>query len=109
MSKVKFTILSAVILAALASCHDHSSPTPPPPPPVAVPTKAVLSAPAQNEACTSGAVVSSTQSTIDFKWTASQNTESYELHLKDLEAKTESTQSSTANHLSIAVTRGKAY
>ena len=109
MSKIKITILSVAIMAALAGCHPHSSPTPPPPPPTSVPTKAVLSAPAQNEACTSGTVVSSTQSTIDFKWTASQNTESYELHLKDLESKTESTQSSTTNQLSLAVTRGKPY
>jgi hypothetical protein len=104
MSKIKLTIYSIAILAL--SCKKHHQD---PPPPVPAPSKAVLSAPAQNEACTSGTVVSSTQSTILFKWSASQNTESYELHLKDLETKTESTQSSTSNQLSLAVTRGKPY
>ncbi|HWJ28776.1 MAG TPA: hypothetical protein VNS32_19685 [Flavisolibacter sp.] len=99
MRQIKLTIFSIVILAA--SCRKHHEPDPP--------AKAVLSAPAQNETCTSGTVVSASQSTIVFKWNASANTESYELHLKDLDTKTESTQNSTTNELSVTVNRGKPY
>lgn len=105
MRKIKIAILSITVLAASCRKHGGGNPTPQTP----APTKATLSVPAQNEACTSGTVVSATQSTIVFQWTATQNTDSYELHLKDLEAKKETTQAATSNQVSVAVTRGKPY
>ncbi|MBB6238957.1 hypothetical protein HDC90_003604 [Pedobacter sp. AK013] len=46
--------------------------------------KPVLSFPAQNEACTSGTIVSIAQSAIVFKWQKAANADSYELFVKNL-------------------------
>lgn len=73
------------------------------------PTKAVLSLPANNEACTSGAPVSSTLSSIVFKWAASQNAESYELTIKNLESGVITTQTTTAVELPVTLARNMPY
>ncbi|MGM9476241.1 hypothetical protein ACS5PU_07415 [Pedobacter sp. GSP4] len=49
-----------------------------------LPEKTVLLFPAQNEACTSGAIVSATKSAIIFKWQKAANADSYELFVRDL-------------------------
>lgn len=46
--------------------------------------KSVLLFPQQNEACTSGTVISITQSSIIFKWQKAANADSYELFVKNL-------------------------
>jgi len=73
------------------------------------PTKAVLSLPANNEACTSGTITSPTLSSILFKWTASQNAESYELTIKNLESGVITTQTTTALELPVTLTRNMPY
>lgn len=73
------------------------------------PTKAALSLPANNEACTSGTPVSSTLSSIVFKWTASQNAESYDLTIKNLETGVTTTQSTTALELPVTLARNMPY
>lgn len=73
------------------------------------PTKAVLSLPANNEACTSGTITSPTLSSILFKWTASQNAESYELTIKNLESGVSTTQTTTALELPVTLARNMPY
>ena len=73
------------------------------------PTKAVLSLPANNEACTSGTVTSPILSSILFKWTASQNAESYELTIKNLESGVIITQTTTALELPVTLARNIPY
>ena len=73
------------------------------------PTKAVLSLPLNNEACISGTIISSTQSSVLFKWTASQNTESYELTVKNLESGVTTTQTSTTTELAVPLARNTPY
>ena len=73
------------------------------------PTKAVLSLPANNEACTSGTVSSPTLSSILFKWTASQNAESYELTIKNLESGVTTTQTTTSLELPVTLARNMPY
>jgi hypothetical protein len=76
---------------------------------VPAPTKAILSLPNNNEACTNGTILSPTLSTILFKWTASQNVESYELTIKNLESGLVTTQTTTALELPVALTRNTPY
>ena len=73
------------------------------------PTKAVLSLPLNNEACTSGTVTSPTLSSILFKWNASQNAESYELTIKNLETGVTTTQTTTNAELAVTLTRNMPY
>ena len=73
------------------------------------PTKATLSLPANNEACTSGTISSSALSSILFKWSASQNTESYELTIKNLENGAVITQTTSTTELAVTLTRNMPY
>ncbi len=49
-----------------------------------IPSKVSLISPLLNEACTTGTIVSSTQSAVVFKWNPSENTSSYELVIKNM-------------------------
>ena len=75
-------IFLVLIVLITGSCKEKTSDVPAP---VKTPAKAVLLFPAQNEPCSNGVVVSTTQSTIQFKWNKADNTESYDLVLKNLE------------------------
>lgn len=73
------------------------------------PTKAILSLPNNNEACTNGTILSPTLSSILFKWAASQNVESYELTIKNLESGAITTQTTTALELPVTLVRNTPY
>jgi hypothetical protein len=79
MKRFRLIFLLAVFFVG---CKKHGgdgniSPSPPP-------EKAILSLPAANAACTTGANPTSTQSSVTFTWNASANTDSYELDIKNL-------------------------
>ncbi|SDM58385.1 hypothetical protein SAMN05421813_11644 [Daejeonella rubra] len=95
-----------ILLCSVAwSCKKSSNTEP-----VKQPGKAVLLFPAQNEACTSGTIISDTQSSIEFKWNRSDNTDSYDLVLKNLETGISSTYPSAANNqLNINLSRNTPY
>lgn len=77
--------------------------------PIPSPSKAALSYPSQNAACYSGTVLSTTQSSVTFSWTASENTDSYELDVKNLLTNTTNTYSATTFQLSITLLRNTPY
>jgi hypothetical protein len=79
---MKYFYFLAFIPFVFSSCTKEKEPKPEPT--SSAPEKAVLSFPAQNEACTTGSVISATQSRITLKWQASANTNSYEVNIKDL-------------------------
>ena len=73
------------------------------------PGKAELTFPAQNSACITGTVISSTQSTINFTWNSSANTDSYEVDIKNLLTGTTVTQTSNTNQYSATLLRDTPY
>jgi len=73
------------------------------------PGKASLSFPAQNSACTTGTVLTNTQSSIVFTWAASENTDSYELDIKNLLTNTVTTQTAGINQLAVTLLRNTPY
>lgn len=91
MRNILFLILLVLIIG---SCKPETSDAPAP---VKTPAKAMLLLPAQNEPCTNGLVVSSTQSTIQFKWNKADNTDAYDLVLKNLESGAITTHPAAAN------------
>ena len=103
-------ILIFSTLIMLAGCGKSSSdnPTPPVTPPVVTPTApsaAVLSLPAQNAVCTTGAVVSDTISTITFTWGAAPNADNYDLYLKNLTTSVTTTQNTVQTQYAINLPR----
>lgn len=95
-------LLLCLLCFAVISCKKTPKPAIPP-------SKAVLSLPANNEACTSGTIVSPLLSTVVFKWNAAQNADSYELTIKNLESGTTTTQTTSALELSVSLTRNMPY
>jgi predicted small lipoprotein YifL len=73
------------------------------------PAEAVLVAPAQNEVCTQGTVISATQSTVQLKWNAAKATDSYEITIKNLEKGTTVTQTTTTTQFDVTMDRNTPY
>ena len=96
---MKKHLLLFLLCLAVFSCKKTVNP----------PTKAVLSLPANNEACTTGSPISATLSSIVFKWTASQNAESYTVTIKNLETGVTTTQTTTASELPVTLARNAPY
>src|SRR5260370_36875214 len=77
--------------------------------PVPSPAKATHTSPSQNAVCTTGTIISATQSSILFTWNASTNTNSYDLVLKNLLTSATTTQSTTSNQLTLTLARNTPY
>ena len=86
-------ILIIVLISSILGCKKGKGPTPATPEPVPAPAKAMLVAPAQNEACLSGTSISTTQSAVTFTWNSAANAESYDVVIKNLLTNTSSTHS----------------
>jgi len=72
-------ILTIIILPVILLCNCGKKASDPIPP-----FAANLVSPVQNEVCTQGVVISSTQSTVTLKWNSSLSTDSYEIDVKNL-------------------------
>lgn len=102
---MRYLLVLILLWTAALSCKKSDSAEP-----VKNPGKAILTFPAQNEACTSGTIISGTESSIEFKWNKSENTESYDLVLKNLETGTSSTYPAGANNqVTVTVARNAPY
>lgn len=110
-STIKFNAaLFAMILTSIAtiSCGgggDNPGPKPQAPDPEA----ATLEFPANNEVCFDGTPVSDTFSEVSFSWQPSENTDSYELKVKNLENQSVKTYPVTDPTTNISLERGKPY
>lgn len=105
---MKNLILNIFLISVLISCgggSDESDPIPTPKNPEA----ALLAFPVNNSECVEGTNISKTNSTILFKWNNSENTDSYELVLKNLESDVITYHIVTTNQLSIELLRGTPY
>jgi hypothetical protein len=103
--KRELLIIIAFITFVLAGCGGKkNNPTP-----ILPPVKASLTFPAQNAVCTTGTIISTTQSSIIFTWNASDNTTGYDLVLKNLLTSTTTTQSATDAKLTISLARNTPY
>ena len=95
----------SVTTILLLGCGKGSNPTPQP----VTPGQVSLTFPLQNSACTTGTVLSNTQSSITFTWNVSTNTDSYEVDIKNLLTSTVITQTATTNQLTVTLSRNTPY
>ncbi|QEC79291.1 hypothetical protein [Mucilaginibacter ginsenosidivorax] len=106
MIRKSISVAACLLLAiVIAGCQKKSSPTPQ----VANPAKAALTFPAQDAVCTTGTIISATQSSVTFTWQTAANTSSYELNLKNLLTGTSTTQTTTSNQLAVKLSRNTPY
>jgi hypothetical protein len=103
---MKNRILFIALILILQGCGGSKKNNPAP---SNSPAKAVLTSPTQNAVCTTGTIISATQSSILFAWDASANTNSYDLVLKNLLTSATTTQSTTANQLTVTLARNTPY
>jgi len=100
------------VLAFNASCGgsgDGGDDPDPEPIPVAVPSSATLVFPEDNSECNEGEIISDTQSRVLFQWNASQNTDSYQVNLTNLNTNSTALTNSTTNQAEITLLRGVPY
>jgi hypothetical protein len=101
MNLLKISI-SFVLLLTLFACGKEKSEPP-------APEAAVLLAPIKDEVCLSGKVISDSESTIEFKWAAAANAETYELSVKNLLTNAISTQLTSNTSLELTLKRNTPY
>ena len=73
------------------------------------PVAASLIFPDNNQECNQGIDVSATQSSVTFRWTASANTDSYDVVVKNLNTQSTTSHSSITNELAITINKGTPY
>jgi hypothetical protein len=73
------------------------------------PVAASLIFPDNNQECNQGVNASNTQSTVTFRWSATSNTDSYNVVLKNLNTQSTTSHSSTTNELAITIQKGTPY
>ncbi|HEY0668267.1 MAG TPA: hypothetical protein VGD22_08845, partial [Sphingobacteriaceae bacterium] len=98
----------AMLLFVIVGCAKKKSAQPEPEAPQP-PTAAIPVFPNQNEECTTGVVVSTTQTTIPFSWKSGANAESYEIYIKNLEDGSIITATTTKTNLDITLKRNSPY
>ena len=80
-------------------------PTPPTPP-----SAATLTAPANNKVCETGTSISDTQSNVDFSWSASANTNTYDLKITNLNTNQITNKTGlTTTSTTVALAKGNPY
>jgi hypothetical protein len=82
MEKIKPLLLLCVLCIGIQACKKEKKPNPVVVKPT--PLATLLSAPANGQPCLTGVSISATQSTVTFSWNKAENTETYELRIKNL-------------------------
>ena len=101
--------IAVMLLASCGGGGNGGSDNGPDPQPVPAPVAATLVFPDNNTECNEGVVVNDTQSRVTFQWNASQNTDSYEVNLKNLNTNNSSKNNSNTNSAAITIERGVPY
>jgi hypothetical protein len=102
---MKRIIAGISVILMLCGCSGKNSV-----PSATAPAVTILTTPALNAVCTTGTVLSATQSTITFTWNAAAYAQTYDLYLKNLLTAVTTTQSDiTGTTVAITLLRGTPY
>jgi len=97
------------LLAACGGGGDDPGTEPPPVVVVTPPSAATLIFPENNTECNEGEILNDSQSSVRFQWNASQNTDSYELTLRNLNNNNTARTNANTNEATITLLRGTPY
>ena len=107
MRRLIYLFVTLFISSCGGGGGDDGGGTPPPP---SRPSAATLTAPANNKVCETGTSISDTQSNVDFSWSASANTSTYDLKITNLEANTAINKNGlTTTNTTVALNKGAPY
>jgi len=106
--KLNLLIGAVALLFSCGGGGDDTEPTIPEPPQevIASPSAATLTFPADNTECNTGVIINENQSNVTFEWNASENTDSYEVNLRNLNTGNTSKTASTNPTATIPIARG---
>lgn len=108
--RIRLNVLLLTAFIAYSCGSDSGDPNPQPDPdPIPDPAAATLIFPDNNSECTEGEILNDTQSQVLFQWNNAQNTDSYELNLRDLSNNNTSRLVSNTNSVSVTLKRGNPY
>ena len=110
--KITTRVLSVLTLFLLTACGGNSSSTDDAPPPVvAAPSAATLVFPEDNTECNEGVIseTDETKSAVTFQWNASENTDTYEVNLRNINTNTTTKTNSSSEGATITIDRGTPY
>lgn len=111
--KIASKVYSVITLFLLMACGGSESNTDdtPPAPVVVAPSAATLVFPADNTECNEGVISSTdeTKSAVTFQWNDSENTDTYEVNLRNINTNISTKSNSTTNDATITIDRGTPY
>jgi hypothetical protein len=105
MRKLSLAIIVSVLFLTLGCGGKKSNPKPA----AAGPSAASLSLPAQNAVCITGTELNALQSSVQFVWNTSANTDSYDLTIKNLLTSESTTETYTANQATVTLSQNTPY
>lgn len=110
MRKTVFISILGFYILLTTACSGDASGTPVPPTPIEiVPTATTLIFPEDNTECNEGVILSPTESNVTFRWEAAEDTDSYQVNLRDLNTGETRLMNSMDNSLEITILRGNPY
>jgi hypothetical protein len=98
-NRMKNGLWLILVLTVLIGCKKEPKP----------PTRATLTFPAQNALCTSGTVLSTTESSVVFTWDPGEHADSYGISVKNLVTGTVETKSTSSNQATYTLLRNTPY
>nr|WP_299344178.1 hypothetical protein [Allomuricauda sp.] len=114
LNRIVFVPIAIICVLGCSSSSSNGDDNPPtdddgPITSVSPPTAASLVFPEDNTECNEGEIINETTSTVTFRWTASENTDTYTVSLTNLNTNETSTTSATTNEAPINLERGAPY
>jgi len=107
--RIGLILLMLVFILPGCSKSSNGDDTPPPPPPPPSPSAATLVFPDNNTECNEGEILSENQSRVTFEWNAAQNTDSYEVNLRNLDTNGTTMVNVSTTSAPIIIDRGAPY
>ena len=110
MKKTIYLFISLLIISCSSGGDGDDGGGSPPPPEPDPPSATNLTKPANNEVCETGTSISDTQSNVEFTWSASANTDTYDLKITNLNNNQVTNKNGlTSTNTTVALDKGNPY